>query len=50
MSLEDDFEQAVQEWVDHCATSEVCLSSSPNPVRDCDAYRRICSIGHMLCL
>lgn len=45
MSSEPNFEQALQEWIQHCNTSKVCLSSSTVPISDCDAYRRIVSMG-----
>jgi hypothetical protein len=40
------FYQAVEEWISYCGKREVTLSSSPEPVRDCDAYRKILLIGH----
>ncbi len=45
MGLENDFNQAVQEWVEHCKSPKVQVSSFSEPVRDCDAYRRIASRG-----
>ncbi len=46
MGLEDNFHQAVGEWIEHCRNPHVQLSSSSEPVRDCDAYRKIVSMGH----
>lgn len=46
MSLEDKFHQAVEEWIDHCRNPNVQLSSSYEPVKNCDAYRKIVSMGY----
>lgn len=45
MSLEDSFDKAVDEWIVHCKSHEVQFSSSILPVLDCDAYRKIVSMG-----
>lgn len=45
MGLEQKFHQAVGEWIEHCRTPHVQASSSSEPVRDCDAYREIISMG-----
>ena len=46
MTLEDNFYQAVQNWKEHCKKPQVSLSSSSQPVRDCDSYRKIISMGY----
>ncbi len=45
MSLEDSFNKALGEWIVHCKSHEVQFSSSVQPVRDCDAYKKIVSMG-----
>ena len=45
MGLEDSFHQAVGEWIEHCRNPQVQVSSSSESVRDCDAYRKIISMG-----
>lgn len=45
MGLADNFNQAVQEWIEHCKNPHVQVSSSSEPVRNCDAYRKIISMG-----
>lgn len=40
------FNQALQEWVEHCKKPEVQLSSYSKPVTDCEAYRKIVSMGY----
>ena len=45
MGLEDTFHQAVGEWIEHCRNPQVQVSSSSESVRDCDAYRKIISMG-----
>jgi len=45
MGLEDNFNQAVQEWIEHCRNPHVQISSSAEPVRNCEAYRKILSMG-----
>lgn len=46
MGLEDNFHQAVGEWIEHCRNPQVQLSSFINPVRNCDSYRKIVSMGY----
>jgi len=46
MTLANDFHQAVEEWIEHCSNPRVQVSSSAEPVRDCDSYRKIVSMGH----
>jgi len=43
--LEDTFNQAVDEWIEHCRKPEVQYSSSIQSVRDCEPYRKIVSMG-----
>ena len=45
MGLEDSFNQSVQEWIEHCKNPKVQASSNSEPVRNCDAYKRIVSMG-----
>ena len=45
MGLEDSFHQAVGEWIEHCRNPQVQVSSSSESVRECDAYRKIISMG-----
>jgi hypothetical protein len=40
------FHQAVEEWIEHCRNPNVQLSSCAEPVRNCDAYRKIISMGY----
>ena len=42
----DVFQQALEEWVVHCEDPRVQLSSSPDAVTDCHAYRTIVSLGY----
>jgi hypothetical protein len=46
MSLENDFHQALEEWISYCRTTQVQISSSAEPVINCDFYRRIVSMGY----
>ena len=46
MSLEAKFHQAVEEWIEHCGNPAVQLSSSGEPVINCDPYRKIASMGY----
>lgn len=43
MELEDYFYQAVNEWIEHCRRNS--HHSFASPYLDCDAYRRIVSLG-----
>ena len=43
---EVNFHQAVEEWIEHCRNPHVQLSSSAEPVRNCDSYRKIISMGY----
>lgn len=43
--LESQFDKYVDEWTLHCKKPEVRVSSSVIPLRDCDAYRKIVSMG-----
>ena len=43
---EVNFHQAVEEWIEHCRNPHVQLSSSSEPVWDCDSYRKIVSMGY----
>jgi len=45
MGLKDDFNQAIKDWIEHCRNPHIQLSSSAEPVRNCDAYRKIISMG-----
>ncbi|MBI5066309.1 hypothetical protein HZA97_08800 [Candidatus Woesearchaeota archaeon] len=45
MSLEELFNQSIEEWVVHCKSPEVQFSSFLKPVFDCDVYRKIVSMG-----
>ncbi|PIO08713.1 hypothetical protein COU59_00605 [Candidatus Pacearchaeota archaeon CG10_big_fil_rev_8_21_14_0_10_34_12] len=45
MGLEDNFHQAVGEWIEHCRNPHVQVSSSSESIRNCDAYRKIISLG-----
>lgn len=40
-----EFDKAVVDWINHCRNFDVQISSSSESVRDCDAYRRIVSMG-----
>src|SRR3990167_6993254 len=40
------FHQAVEEWIEHCRNLHVQVSSSTEPVRNCDSYRKIVSMGY----
>jgi len=44
--LEEKFNSTVKKWEAHCEKTRVRFSSSPKPVRDCDAYREIVSMGN----
>lgn len=46
MSLEKDFYQAVEEWLEYCKNTRVQFSSSGEPVINCDPYRKIVSMGY----
>ena len=46
MGLEDNFHQAIEEWIEHCSNPHIQVSSITEPVRDCDAYRKIVSMGY----
>jgi hypothetical protein len=43
---EANFHQAVADWIDHCRNPHVQVSSSVEPVRNCDSYRKIVSMGY----
>jgi hypothetical protein len=43
---EVNFHQAVEEWIEHCRNPNVQISSSAEPVRNCDSYRKIVSMGY----
>lgn len=43
MGLEEEFNQAVEEWTEYCR--ENAVYSSPRPYLDCDAYKRIIAFG-----
>jgi len=43
MELEDYFHQAVEEWIEHCGRNS--HHSFASPYLDCDAYRKIISLG-----
>ena len=43
--LKNSFSHIVNEWIEHCRKPEVQLSSSGKQVRDCEAYRKIVSLG-----
>lgn len=45
MGIEERFNQAVKEWIEHCKSPDVQVDSSSELVRNCDAYRKIISIG-----
>ena len=45
MSLESRFNQAVVEWIEHSKRPDVLVSSSVQPLLDCDAYRGIVAMG-----
>ena len=46
MSLEEEFNQAIEEWKTHCKKPELKYSSTRFPaVTNCDAYRKIVSMG-----
>jgi len=40
------FHQAVEEWIEHCRNPLVQINSSSKPVRNCDSYRKIVSMGY----
>lgn len=42
----NDFHQAIEEWIEHCRSPHVQLSSSFEPVRNCGAYRKIVSMSY----
>ncbi len=43
--LESKFNQVIEEWMVYCNKPEVQFSSSVQPVRDCEFYRAIVSMG-----
>jgi hypothetical protein len=45
MELEDNFNQAVGEWIEYCRNSQVQISSFSESVRDCSAYKKIIVMG-----
>lgn len=42
----DIFYQAFEKWIEHCRSPHVRFSSFSEPIRNCDAYRKIVSMGY----
>jgi len=45
MALEDEFNQAIERWIDYCRTSSALTDSSGRAIIDCEPYRTIVSMG-----
>ena len=45
-SIEDKFNSAVEEWIEHCQDSKVINDSSARSVVECAAYKKIVSLGY----
>lgn len=45
MGLEESFHQAVEEWIEYCRNPHAQVSFSSESVKNCDAYRKIISMG-----
>ena len=43
--VEDNFNEALNEWIEHCKNPRVRFSSFDEEVRDCNACRKIVSLG-----
>ncbi len=43
---EIDFERAVKEWIEYCKIPKVQLSSNPDTITECDAYKKILSMNY----
>jgi len=40
------FHRLIEEWIEHCKSPVIQLSSLIKPVRNCDAFREIVSMGY----
>ncbi|MDP3917216.1 MAG: hypothetical protein Q8Q42_02920 [Nanoarchaeota archaeon] len=43
---EVNFNQALEEWIEHCRDSHIRFSSFAEPVKNCEPYRKIISMGY----
>jgi hypothetical protein len=46
MELEDNFNHAVEGWMEHCRNPRILVSCSNKPLRNCDPCKRIISMGY----
>ncbi len=47
-NLEENFHRAINDWIDYCKNPDVQINDFSKLVRDCDAYRKIVSMGESI--
>lgn len=45
MTIEDIFEESFKQWIAHCESLNVQVSSNPRTATECEAYKKIMTLG-----